>query len=208
MGKLLCSSRLATCRCGYHTGKLNLCTRKTINVELSTSILDVQYSKTGHVKTELNLRGKTVDEAWTETDKYIDDAFLAGLPRVRIIHGKGTGALRNAIHDLLQDHAQVNDFQVGSTQRRWSRRNDCHIEGIVKEIWTNILELSACIEKIFPRRAALENYEGPTYSIHRTIEEDGFQQEHGYIMVTMLKANKPLIPLPDVRITNSSERGD
>ena len=79
--------------------------------QLSTSILDVQYSKTGHVKTELNLRGKTVDEAWTETDKYIDDAFLAGLPRVRIIHGKGTGALRAAIHDLLQDHAQVNDFQ-------------------------------------------------------------------------------------------------
>ena len=79
--------------------------------QLSTSILDVQYSKTGHVKTELHLRGKTVDEAWTETDKYIDDAFLAGLPKVRIIHGKGTGALRAAIHDLLQDHAQVNDFQ-------------------------------------------------------------------------------------------------
>ena len=82
--------------------------------ELSTSILDVQYSKTGNVKTELNLQGKTVDEAWAETDKYIDDAFLAGLPRVRIIHGKGTGALRTAIHDLLEDHAQVNDFQLAA----------------------------------------------------------------------------------------------
>ena len=82
--------------------------------KLSTSILDVQYSKTGNVKTELNLQGKTVHEAWTETDKYIDDAFLAGLPRVRIIHGKGTGALRTAIHDLLQDHAQVNDFQLAA----------------------------------------------------------------------------------------------
>jgi DNA mismatch repair protein MutS2 len=82
--------------------------------ELSTSILDVQYSKTGNVKTELNLRGKTVHEAWTETDKYIDDAFLAGLPRVWIIHGKGTGTLRAAIHDLLQDHAQVNNFQLAA----------------------------------------------------------------------------------------------
>ena len=82
--------------------------------ELSTSILDVQYSKTGNVKTELNLRGKTVHEAWTKTDKYIDDAFLAGLPRVWIIHGKGTGTLRAAIHDLLQDHAQVNNFQLAA----------------------------------------------------------------------------------------------
>lgn len=82
--------------------------------KLSTSILNVQYSKTGNVKTELHLHGKTVHEAWTETDKYIDDAFLAGLPRVRIIHGKGTGALRAAIHDLLQDHAQVNDFQLAA----------------------------------------------------------------------------------------------
>ena len=82
--------------------------------ELSTSILDVQYNKTGNVKTELNLQGKTVHEAWTETDKYIDDAFLAGLLRVRIVHGKGTGALRTAIHELLQDHAQVSDFQVAA----------------------------------------------------------------------------------------------
>ena len=82
--------------------------------ELSTSILDVQYNKTGNVKTELNLQGQTVDEAWTETDKYIDDAFLAGLPRVRIIHGKGTGALRTAIHDLLRDHVQVSDFQLAA----------------------------------------------------------------------------------------------
>ena len=82
--------------------------------ELSTSILEVQYSKTGNVKTELNLQGKTVHEAWAETDKYIDDAFLAGLPRVRIIHGKGTGALRAAIHDLLEDHAQVDDFELAA----------------------------------------------------------------------------------------------
>lgn len=82
--------------------------------QLSTSVLNVQYSKTGNVKTELNVRGKTVDEAWTETDKYIDDAFLAGLPKVRVIHGKGTGALRAAIHNLLQDHAQVNNFQLAA----------------------------------------------------------------------------------------------
>ena len=80
--------------------------------QLSTSVLDVQYSKVGVVKTELSLQGKTVHEALGETDKYLDDAFLAGLSTVRIIHGKGTGALRAAIHDLLGDHPLVADFQL------------------------------------------------------------------------------------------------
>ena len=82
------------------------------NRNLSPSVLDVQYSKAGVVKTELNLRGKMVNEALEKTDKYLDDAFLAGLSTVRIIHGKGTGALRIAIHELLSDHPLVDDFQL------------------------------------------------------------------------------------------------
>jgi DNA mismatch repair protein MutS2 len=80
--------------------------------DLSPSILDVQYSKAGNVKTELNLQGKTVHEALAETDKYLDDAFLAGLPQVRIIHGKGTGALHAAIHDFLNEQPLVANFQL------------------------------------------------------------------------------------------------
>ena len=78
---------------------------------LSPSVLDVQHLKAGIVETELNLRGRTVNEALDETDKYLDDAFLAGLSGVRIIHGKGTGALRGAIHKFLCDHPLVVDFQ-------------------------------------------------------------------------------------------------
>ena len=80
--------------------------------KLSPSVLDIQYNKVGTVKTELNLQGKTVSEALEETDKYLDDAFLAGLARLRIIHGKGTGALRTAIHDLLREHPLASSFQV------------------------------------------------------------------------------------------------
>lgn len=52
-------------------------------------------SKSYSVSTEINLLGKTVDEAIAELDKYLDDAYLAHLSSVRIVHGKGTGALRN-----------------------------------------------------------------------------------------------------------------
>jgi DNA mismatch repair protein MutS2 len=82
------------------------------NPNLAPSVLDVQHRKAGVIKTELNLRGKTVNEALDETDKYLDDAFLAGLSNVRIIHGKGTGALRGAIQKLLCEHPLVVDFQA------------------------------------------------------------------------------------------------
>ena len=79
--------------------------------KLSPSVLDVQHLKAGVIKTELHLRGKTVNEALDETDKYLDDAFLAGLSGVRIIHGKGTGALRGAIQKFLCEHPLVVEFQ-------------------------------------------------------------------------------------------------
>lgn len=70
-------------------------------------------SKSSSVSTELNLLGKTVDEALSELDKYLDDAFLAHLPSVRIVHGKGTGALRNAIHQQLKRMKNIKEFRLG-----------------------------------------------------------------------------------------------
>jgi DNA mismatch repair protein MutS2 len=84
------------------------------NPNLSTSVLDIQYSKATSVKNELHLRGKTVSETLEEADKYLDDALLAGLPVVRIIHGKGTGTLRKAIHDFLGEHPLVTDFRLAA----------------------------------------------------------------------------------------------
>lgn len=70
-------------------------------------------SKSASVSTEINLLGKTVDEALAELDKYLDDAYLAHLPSVRIVHGKGTGALRSAVHRQLKRMKQIKEFRLG-----------------------------------------------------------------------------------------------
>jgi len=62
---------------------------------------------------ELDLRGLIVDDMLVELDRYLDTAYLAGLPWVRIIHGKGTGALRQAVRDELRGHPLVSDFRAG-----------------------------------------------------------------------------------------------
>ena len=78
---------------------------------ISTSVLDIQYSKANTVQSELNIRGMLVHEALDITDKYLDDAYLAGVPTVRILHGKGTGALRKAVHEELRDNPHVTTYQ-------------------------------------------------------------------------------------------------
>ena len=69
--------------------------------------------KTHSVKTELDIRGLNVEEALVKVDKYIDDAVIAGLNEVTIIHGKGTGILRKAVQDFLKGHAHVKTFRLG-----------------------------------------------------------------------------------------------
>ncbi len=64
------------------------------------------------VPLELDLRGLTVEDALARLDRYLDEALLAGLPWVRIIHGKGTGALRRALHDALRRHPLVVEFAL------------------------------------------------------------------------------------------------
>jgi DNA mismatch repair protein MutS2 len=66
------------------------------------------------VATEMNLIGRTTDEARDLLEKYLDDAFLAGLTSVRIIHGKGTGALRRAVEDVLSSHPLVTAHRPGA----------------------------------------------------------------------------------------------
>lgn len=73
----------------------------------------IRISKSASVSTEINLLGRTVDEAIAELDKYLDDAYIAHLKSVRIVHGKGTGALRKGIHDYLRRQKHVSSFRLG-----------------------------------------------------------------------------------------------
>ena len=73
----------------------------------------LKMSKSASVSTEINLIGKTVDEAIALLDKYLDDAYLAHLPSVRIVHGKGTGALRNAVQSHLKRQSYIKSFHLG-----------------------------------------------------------------------------------------------
>jgi DNA mismatch repair protein MutS2 len=67
-----------------------------------------------HVGLELDLRGERYEDALVRLEKYIDDALLAGYPRVSIIHGKGTGALRTGVQNYLKNHRQVKSFHFGN----------------------------------------------------------------------------------------------
>ncbi len=62
----------------------------------------IRMSKAASISTEINLLGKTVDEAVAELDKYLDDAYIAHMKSIRVVHGKGTGALRKGVHNYLK----------------------------------------------------------------------------------------------------------
>ncbi len=83
------------------------------NSSKGSSTSGMKMSKSLSVSTELNLLGRTVDEALAELDKYLDDAYLAHLPSVRIVHGKGTGALRKAVHNHLRRLKYVKEYRLG-----------------------------------------------------------------------------------------------
>lgn len=79
-----------------------------------TGIGKIVSNKTKEIKHELDLRGYTVDEAIYEVEKYLDDVYLAGIDKVYLIHGKGTGALRSAIHELVKNHHFIESSRIGN----------------------------------------------------------------------------------------------
>ncbi len=83
------------------------------HIQPTTGIGKIKMSKSLSVSPEINLLGKTVDEALSELDKYLDDAYLAHLPSVRIVHGKGTGALRNAVQSHLKKMKIIKEYRLG-----------------------------------------------------------------------------------------------
>ena len=76
----------------------------------------IQIPERGTIPVELHLIGRTSEEARDLLEKYLDDAFLAGLPSVRIIHGKGTGALRRTVEEVLSAHPLVVEHRPGASQ--------------------------------------------------------------------------------------------
>ncbi|MDQ7030663.1 MAG: Smr/MutS family protein [Ardenticatenia bacterium] len=86
---------------------------KPTSPSLPTGVRLVRRRTTHRPPSELDLRGQTVEEALAALDEYLDQAYTAGLPSVRVIHGKGTGALRRAVREMLAHHPLVISFRPG-----------------------------------------------------------------------------------------------
>lgn len=102
-------------RSKVHISDLELADEPVINTPAlqRTGAGKIRMSKSAAISTEINLLGKTVDEAVAELDKYLDDAYIAHLKTVRIVHGKGTGALRKGVHNYLRRQKHVASFRLG-----------------------------------------------------------------------------------------------
>lgn len=87
-------------------------TKERKRMEQQSSFVGYVSRKAG-VKTEVDLRGMTLEEALLDADRFLDDAYMAGLNQVSIIHGKGTGVLRAGISDLLKRHRLVKSYRLG-----------------------------------------------------------------------------------------------
>ncbi|MDF2523638.1 MAG: MutS2 family protein, partial [Clostridiales bacterium] len=73
----------------------------------------MSVAKSKSISSELDLRGFNLDDALENVDKYLDDASLSGLHEITLIHGKGTGVLRNGIHQYLRSHHHVKSYRLG-----------------------------------------------------------------------------------------------
>lgn len=94
--------------------KTDLQKKETKQLAAPKSTLTQVRRSNGPVRTELDLRGKMLEEALIETERFLDEAILENLNQVYIIHGKGTGVLRNGIQELLKKHKHVTSFRFGS----------------------------------------------------------------------------------------------
>ena len=88
---------------------------KIIKKEIPTNKSKGKFNlKSRDVSSEINVIGQNVEEAIFVIDKYLDDCAMAGLPSARIVHGKGTGKLREGIHIFLKKHPHVKSFRLGT----------------------------------------------------------------------------------------------
>ncbi len=87
---------------------------ETVKFNSKSISQSVKSSKSKNISPEIDLRGHMVNEALEKTDKYLDDAYLSALAQVTVIHGKGTGALRNAIHLHLKNHPHIKSYRLGT----------------------------------------------------------------------------------------------
>lgn len=87
-------------------------TANTGTKKRESNVQKFSFNKTQHLSPELDLRGLLAEEALAKLDKYLDDACIAGLKQVNIIHGKGTGALRQAVHQYLKIHPTVEEYRL------------------------------------------------------------------------------------------------
>ncbi len=78
-----------------------------------TGVGQLVRQKARDISPRLDMRGMRVDEGLAEVEKYLDDACVAGLPMVQLVHGKGTGALRAAVQNLLKEHRRVKNYRLG-----------------------------------------------------------------------------------------------
>lgn len=106
-------------QCGIIRSKVNLKDLELIEEPVNasaklgrTSSGTIKVNKSMHASSEINLLGKTVDEATAALDKFIDDAYIAHLHTLRVIHGKGTGALRKGVHEYLRSSRQVEEYHL------------------------------------------------------------------------------------------------
>jgi len=106
----------ATIQAGIITVKAQLNELQKVDMQVDKNkemVKKYKVSKTAKVSPSLDLRGERYDTAQRLLDKYLDDVFLAGLKQVEVIHGKGTGVLREAVQDILENHQHVDDFRLG-----------------------------------------------------------------------------------------------
>jgi DNA mismatch repair protein MutS2 len=101
-------------RAKTHVSKIRLLGKSPVKKEeKARAVSKIKTAIADGFKPEIDVRGMTGDEAWFRIDKYIDDAYLAGVASVRIIHGKGTGALRRALWGFFRSDKRIASFRAG-----------------------------------------------------------------------------------------------
>lgn len=106
----------ATVQAGVITIRADL--KELVKVEMPDKkkeemVKKYRVSKAERVSSKLDLRGDRYEDAQRKLDKYLDDVFLARLKQVEVIHGKGTGAIRDAVHDILKEHPHISSYRLG-----------------------------------------------------------------------------------------------